>query len=269
MSATVTHNVRAFDAAAASYDETFERSFITEHIRKIVSDRMLYHFHGGQRVLDINCGTGTDAILLAQNGISVTALDASPKMIEITKAKSLTLGVGDLVEARVSSYENLDVVHQQSYDGAISNFGGLNCTADLEAVAEHVCKLLKPGGVFIACVMNKVCLWEISSFLARGKFKEGFRRFHGDGVDARIADTTVHSWYYTPRQFIKRISHWFDIETVYGINILSPSPNSRSFASNYPQLTRNLLRFDDRVRHIYPFNALGDHFVIEGRRRSQ
>ena len=127
---------------------------------------------------------------------------------------------------------------------------------------------LKASGVFIACVMNKFCLWEMSSFFARGKFSEGLRRFHYDGIDARIAGTTMHTWYYTPRQFMSRISRWFDIERVYGINIFSPSPNSRSFASNHPRLTRNLLAFDAHIRRIFPFNALGDHFVIEGRKRS-
>ncbi|MFQ6020708.1 MAG: class I SAM-dependent methyltransferase [Candidatus Aenigmatarchaeota archaeon] len=44
-------------------------------------------------VLDVGCGTGTDAIFLAQNGFKVTAIDISEEAIRIAKSKAEKAGV--------------------------------------------------------------------------------------------------------------------------------------------------------------------------------
>lgn len=46
------------------------------------------------RVLELGCGTGTNAILLAQLGFEVTAVDCSPLAIEQAKAKALRVNIG-------------------------------------------------------------------------------------------------------------------------------------------------------------------------------
>ena len=45
-------------------------------------------FPPGARILEINCGTGNDAVFLARSGMHVTATDISPMMIEETKRKA-------------------------------------------------------------------------------------------------------------------------------------------------------------------------------------
>lgn len=45
------------------------------------------------RVLELGCGTGTNAILLAQLGFDVTAVDCSPLAIEQAEAKAVQAGV--------------------------------------------------------------------------------------------------------------------------------------------------------------------------------
>ena len=40
------------------------------------------------RVLEIGCGTGEDALFLAQQGIHITATDASEEMLRITREKT-------------------------------------------------------------------------------------------------------------------------------------------------------------------------------------
>ena len=44
---------------------------------------LLRTFHPGQRVLEINCGTGIDAVSLGERGIRVLACDIAPRMIEL------------------------------------------------------------------------------------------------------------------------------------------------------------------------------------------
>jgi ubiquinone/menaquinone biosynthesis C-methylase UbiE len=262
----ITDSAAVFDAVAASYDETFEDNPITRHIRAIIGQTLTMHFQRGERIIDINCGTGTDAVALAGRGIRVAAIDASPRMIEMTRLKCSAENLSNLVEANVMRYEDLHSLEEKSYDGALSNFGGLNCTPELEPIAQNISRLLKPGSVFVACVMNRFCLWEIGAYLGRGNVRQAFRRFHRDGIQARLGDQTMRIYYYSPREFARRISRWFAVERIYGISILSPSPNSRSFFTNNKSLSSGLMRIDDRIRARFPAYALGDHFVIEARR---
>jgi ubiquinone/menaquinone biosynthesis C-methylase UbiE len=56
------------------------------------------------RALDLGCGTGTDAVFLAQKGFNVSAIDISEEAIKIAKLKALKAGVkidfivGDVLE---------------------------------------------------------------------------------------------------------------------------------------------------------------------------
>lgn len=255
----------AFDSIAATYDDTFELSPATRHIRSVITQSLLRHFHEGDTIIDINCGTGTDAIALANHGIFVTAIDVSTKMVEIARSKSIKEGVEHMIHTRVMGFHNLSSAEESSYDGALSNFGGLNCTPELDTVIKDVSRILKPGSVFVACVMNRTCLWEILSFLTRGKFRNAFRRFPRNRVSTILGGHVVPTWYYSPSQFGKILSRWFRVERIYGVNIFSPSANSRDFVARHQMLTKNLLRIDAHVSGMFPLYNLGDHFVIEAR----
>ena len=45
------------------------------------------------RALDVGCGTGTDAIFLAQNGFNVSAIDISEEAIKVAKSQARKIGV--------------------------------------------------------------------------------------------------------------------------------------------------------------------------------
>ena len=55
------------------------------------------------RTLDLACGAGRNALWLAENGWSVTAVDAAEAAIEILRSRSSALGVA--VDARVADLE--------------------------------------------------------------------------------------------------------------------------------------------------------------------
>lgn len=58
-----------FDAYASSYDAHFDNNPIAQQLRSIVQQTMLRYFQKGNSILELNCGTGTDAIFLAHNGM--------------------------------------------------------------------------------------------------------------------------------------------------------------------------------------------------------
>lgn len=69
-----------------------------------------------RRILDVGTGTGRAALLFARGGARVTAVDASPQMLEVARARtaeqgirSITFGVGD-VQALEFPNRSFDVV---------------------------------------------------------------------------------------------------------------------------------------------------------------
>src|SRR5262245_44859612 len=72
-----------FDVLAAGYDSSFSQS-LTGQAQRDVSRLWLQKFllyKGPLRILEINCGTGDDALWLASLGHYVVATDQSARMI--------------------------------------------------------------------------------------------------------------------------------------------------------------------------------------------
>src|SRR5690348_10540712 len=86
-----------FDALAADYDRAFTTSTIGRHMRAAVWRRLDAVFRPGDRVLELSCGTGEDALYLARKGVRVVATDSSPRMLEKARAKVAQAGLMDLV----------------------------------------------------------------------------------------------------------------------------------------------------------------------------
>lgn len=83
---------RAFDAAAAGYDEAFTFTHLGRWYRTAARKWLEAAFRPGSHILELGCGTGEDALWLAGRGIRVTALDASPAMLEVARAKAAQAG---------------------------------------------------------------------------------------------------------------------------------------------------------------------------------
>src|SRR5215217_6336226 len=143
-------NQLAFDLAASSYDEEFTHSMIGMLQRERVHLFLKKALRAAQlKILEINCGSGEDAIWLARHGNEVIATDASPKMIEIVKEKISLNHFGKKIETKVCSFDDLrSNFKNEQFDFIFSNFGGLNCVSSeqLEKLSEDFASLLKPHG---------------------------------------------------------------------------------------------------------------------------
>src|SRR5207249_9749801 len=121
----------AFDALAETYNETFTRTLIGRAQRDAVWRELARVFRPGQRICEINCGTGVDAVYLAARGVQVLACDSSPRMIEVARKRLADTGY----ELRAPvHFEVLAMVEIGSIDatgllspfvGAFSYFAGL------------------------------------------------------------------------------------------------------------------------------------------------
>ena len=126
-----------FDRIATRYDALWTTTAIGRAQRNLVWRAIDGLFHAGERILDIGCGTGEDAAHFAARGVHVYATDASPAMVRVARERGIT--------ATVCSAEELGRIGR-SFDGAISNFGALNCVENLPAVAVSLAPLVRPGG---------------------------------------------------------------------------------------------------------------------------
>ena len=103
----------------------------------------------GRRALDIGCGLGGPACLLAERyGAQVVGTDLEPPLIERARRRAARLGLGDRVRFEVVSRGPLAFA-DESFDLVLSS-GGLTQTDDKPAAFRECLRVLKPGGTFSA-----------------------------------------------------------------------------------------------------------------------
>jgi SAM-dependent methyltransferase len=159
-----------FDAIAPSYAALWTSTPDGQAQRQQVWNQIDEIFRPGAPVLDVGCGTGDDALHLAELEVQVDAVDASERMVEIARSRG--------VAARVLAIENLSGL-EGLYSGALSNFGAFNCVTDLHPVARDLAKLLEPGAPLAVCVMGPFCWRETIHALAALDFARAVRRWRG------------------------------------------------------------------------------------------
>jgi 2-polyprenyl-3-methyl-5-hydroxy-6-metoxy-1,4-benzoquinol methylase len=67
-------------------------------------------------------------------------------MIELAQRRANSTQTNEQIDFRVLATENIESLDKEGlFDGAFSNFSGLNCVDDLAAVAQKLARLLRPG----------------------------------------------------------------------------------------------------------------------------
>ena len=134
----------AFDAVAEEFDGRFTPWASVAAQRRAVHSVLARAFPPGARLLEIGGGTGEDAVWLAERGREVLMTDASPAMVRVARAKFEGRA---RLSAAVAPAEDLQALAELGpFDGAYSNFAGLNCVTDLSAFARGLARLVVPGG---------------------------------------------------------------------------------------------------------------------------
>ncbi len=248
----------AFDALAEGYDGRFTRTRIGSAMRAAVWARCAVRFRPGYRILEMNCGTGEDARWLASQGMQVLATDISPRMIEVAQRKLAGRAENQAVQFQTLAWEQIGCLQTAPFDGMLSNFGGLNCVADLSGAARSLAPLLRPGAVAILCIMGPKVPWEWLWFLARGRPGAAFRRLRRSrewsGIAIRYPSITA-----TVRAFAPD----FRLLRVGAIGALLPPPYTEGALGRYPRLLGALGRIERRWEHRWPLPQLADHYLLE------
>ena len=137
----------SYDALAASYDAL---TVDVEYRRR--ADYLTRQFHRSalpvETVLDLACGTGTMACLLAERGYRMIAVDGSEEMLTQAAWKAAALE-----QPPMFLHQSMPRLHLgMEVDAAISTLDALNYltrTADLRETLRRVYRSLRPGGLFL------------------------------------------------------------------------------------------------------------------------
>jgi ubiquinone/menaquinone biosynthesis C-methylase UbiE len=257
-----------FDQMASEYDDVFTRSSIGRAQRDVVWNVLIQAFQRGDHVLELNCGTGEDALFLARHAIAVTACDASPKMIHVASERLRTEAPNVQVRFNLLPTEQLRELQPTAlFDGAFSNFSGLNCVSDLKQAANDLASLLSTKAALVICLSTRFCLWEMIWFLLHGNVRKAFRRCSGR-TTATVGEFAVDVYYPTVRKLQQLFAPSFVMHSFKGVGIAVPPSYVEPWIRNYPKLLRLLSAIDRMISSLPGFRTLGDHMVLRFERVS-
>lgn len=150
-----------YDAYAPFYDGSGQIRFAVL-MAQYVAEVLERHPTPGKRALDLACGTGTLALLLADRGWHVVGLDSSEPMLALARAKSAALDTSGSVRFVQGDMRRIpfqdgpgsaaDSVDAAGFDLVTCTYDSVNYLLSEEDLARcfaGAARALCPGGVFI------------------------------------------------------------------------------------------------------------------------
>jgi ubiquinone/menaquinone biosynthesis C-methylase UbiE len=259
----------AFSKQAVGFDDYDAGNAIIHYKRNRVREHVLRYMPPEGSILELNAGTGTDAVWFAERGYRVHATDIAEGMQQKLREKVRLQGMDGQVTTELCSFTALDTLVQRGpYDLIFSNFAGLNCTGELDRVLRSFWPLLRPGGQVSLVILPGFCVWE-TLMLFRGKFRTAFRRvFSGrKGTKSHVEGHYFQCWYYSPSYVIRNLGGDYDLLSVEGLCTLVPPSYIEGFADKHPMAFRTLRVLENKWKGRWPWRDVGDYYIISLRKK--
>ena len=253
---------KAFSSISKEYDTA--ETFLHKQYRNQVRNNLNKYIKSNMNVLEVNAGTGIDALFLLQNyDITLTTIDISDTMIEYMKRKRSEFNLQDRWQIFQLSFTELQELNNQKFHLIFSNFGGLNCLENLTYFTNNLETILYPNAVISLVIMPKICLWEIKDIL-KGNWKYATRRWFGKTI-AKINNNPFEVYYYNYNEILKNFKKLYKQICLQSIAPFSPIAdiNNLSFVSKYPTLFKQLIKLDNVFNKSFPFNRIGDYLIVD------
>ena len=252
----------AFDAFAHDYDQDFTHSKLGQLLRPRVWQHLGKHFGVGDKVLELACGTGEDAVWLAKRGVHVTATDGSSEMVRVTREKGENAGISSHLTPTHLTFQqilnNQNETLNAPFDGAFSNFGGINTINDLTGLANRLAQLIRPNGKIILVPMGNICFWEMGWYGIHGQFNLAMRRFRQPAT-AIIGQKTIPIWYPSVRQLHHAFAPHFNHLYTESLGVWLPPSYLDHFVDRFPRLFTQLNKLEQATARLT--RNWGDHFI--------
>ena len=258
----------AFDSFANKYDATFTLTKIGKAQREIVWAYLNTILPGKEslKVLELNCGTGEDALWFAKKGHMVLATDISGKMLEITEKKAAVNKLNDRIKtSKIDLTRIEEFTSDETFDIVFSNFGGINCISfkDLYNLPAFLSKLIKPSGRLIMVIMPTFCLWEMCYFTLKLNLKKAFRRSSTKAVKMKLNGKEILIYYYTPILINKIFRKEFIQEALRPVGFFIPPSYLNNFFSSKHKTFNFIKKFEAVITNWSMLANYSDHFLID------
>jgi len=196
--------LKSFDDFAASYDRRDELNggFLTTWLRSVLVGRH------GSTAIDLGCGTGRVANVLADQYYEVVAVDLSEQMIGLARARH--------GHPRVA-YVHGDLMTVSGQYDLVVSIMVLHHVPDLPRALDHIASLVTAGG--LALVVDAAqppkprWKWHASNALSlawdlRARDRDAWEKFWLNS-DPRWIDHLAHDRFLSPEEFVATYSKAF------------------------------------------------------------
>ena len=248
----------AFSSLYGEYDTLSRDNFIDRSRRRIIYNHVGKYLQPNSKVLELNSGSGIDAVYFAKKGHRVLATDISQASAKYIHAKSAEFHPDNLRFAQCS-FTDLKIPSGETFDYIFSNFGGLNCTGELNPIFAQFVNLSELRGHITLVLMPKIYPWEILSILTGSK--NAFRRFKRD-QSAMVGGTKIPVFYHSPAEVKSAFPKNFRHISTQNIGTFYPSAHFAS-VQRYEKAIQALVKIDEIVNNwwIMP-KGFGDYYIV-------
>lgn len=140
--------MKLLESRPATYDRRMDR-VSGGRVRAAKRD-IAARIPAGSRVLEIGCGTGELAILLAERGCTVEGFDANPEMVREARRRLGEAGLDAGVALRVMAVEGMDRLPGDAFDAVVATLVLSELSDDERSYAlEQATRALGTGGELI------------------------------------------------------------------------------------------------------------------------
>ena len=248
-----------FSSIYEEYEHLSKSNFIDISRRNLIRKEVELFLKPTDEILEINSGSGIDAVYFAQKGYPVLATDIATGSETYISEKIEFLKL-DRLKFKKCSFTELKTIENQTFDCIFSNYGGLNCIDKLELVFSQFEHLLNPNGYVTLVIMPPYYPIEMLTILKGNK--KAFRRWHKKGTTANVENQSVETYYHTPNQVKKAFSTKFRHVKTTNIGTFYPSSHYDSFAK-YQNLISKLMQFDEWInKSPMMIKGIGDYYII-------
>jgi len=255
----------AFDSASEEYDYTISHNYINSWIRKRSINELHRIADTSDVLLEIGCGTGSEAIQISRHVRGIIATDISEKMLDLlekkTKAKQLDHKI-IATKARASEISTVkELLPEGSVRVAYSFNGALNCEPDIHKVPSELSKVVREYGYFLCSIRNTLCLPEALSHSLVFQFDKTATR-KDQPTMVSVGGMDIPSFYYSPSRFANLFRPQFQVRKMIGLPAFLPP----AYLSDYYLRTGKARLIPEKLELIlgdrFPFNRLGDQTLF-------
>jgi ubiquinone/menaquinone biosynthesis C-methylase UbiE len=164
----------------------------------------------GKEVLEIGCGTGVHARLLAEAGANLSAVDLTPTAVDLTRKRLELHGLS--ADVREADAEHLPY-EDASFD-FVWSWGVIHHSESTENVVREIARVLRPGGTLALMVYHRssTTYW-IQYQLIRGVLGLRLLRESPEQIANRYSDGVI-ARHYTRTSLTTLLEPWFEnVET--------------------------------------------------------